>query len=301
MLSMNLWDGMYWCMATMTSVGYGDLYPVTLGGQIVGILAALSGTIIILLPLAVISNFFQEEYLEQQRIARRNALLLEHNARVKELRENTTVGSIRSFLSSPTRKLSLSARSNTGLGSDTSSSSRGSSLLVPAAAREAAASEASAAAAGACGENGQERVTGVAPSPPKSPLRQPTLKKQPTRSKQIEKLDLLNPEHVPGLVECEWLLEEYRQEMYEDVRALLRKGENDLMRMARKVIIHSRIVAKADAIKKEELDERMKKLRGLGHSSAKLFGSQSALQGLSGSAAFYDEHGEESLRRGRRA
>ena len=300
MLSMNLWDGMYWCMATMTSVGYGDLYPVTLGGQIVGILAALSGTIIISLPLAVISNFFQEEYLEQQRIARRNALLLEHNARVKELRENTTVGSIRSFLSSPTRKLSLSARSNTGLGSDTSSSSRGSSLLVPAAAREAA-SEASAAA-GACGENGQERFTGAAPSPPKSPLsRQPTLKKQPTRSKQIEKLDLMNPEHVPGLVECEWLLEEYRQEMYEDVRALLRKGENDLMRMARKVIIHSRIVAKADPIKKEELDERMKKLRGLGHSSAKLIGSQSALQGLSGSAAFYDEHGEESLRRGRRA
>ena len=37
--------GMYWCMATMTSVGYGDLYPVTLGGQIVSIFTALSGTI----------------------------------------------------------------------------------------------------------------------------------------------------------------------------------------------------------------------------------------------------------------
>ena len=87
--------------------------------------------------------------------------------------------------------------------------------------------------------------------------------------------------------------------MYEDVRALLRKGENDLMRMARKVIIHSRIVGEGGCDQEGELDERMKKLRGLGHSSAKLIGSQSALQGLSGSTAFYDEHGEESLRRGR--
>ena len=39
---------------------------------------------------------------------------------------------------------------------------------------------------------------------------------------------------LPGYVECEWLLEEYRNEVLDDVRMLLRKGENDLMRMARR-------------------------------------------------------------------
>ena len=46
-------DAMYWCMATMTTVGYGDLYPVSPGGWIVGVIAMLSGTVILSLPITV--------------------------------------------------------------------------------------------------------------------------------------------------------------------------------------------------------------------------------------------------------
>ena len=43
-----------------------------------------AGTIIISLPLAVISNFFSEEYIEQQRIARRQRMLAEFNAKMND-------------------------------------------------------------------------------------------------------------------------------------------------------------------------------------------------------------------------
>lgn len=36
-------QAMYWCMTTMTTVGYGDLFPISYLGQAVGILSVLTG------------------------------------------------------------------------------------------------------------------------------------------------------------------------------------------------------------------------------------------------------------------
>ncbi|KAI6213808.1 hypothetical protein M3Y94_00195600 [Aphelenchoides besseyi] len=67
----------WWCISTMTTVGYGDLVPVTIGGKIVAASASVCGIIVLAFPISMIldkfaestTGFKKDEYVTLQRPA----------------------------------------------------------------------------------------------------------------------------------------------------------------------------------------------------------------------------------------
>jgi voltage-gated potassium channel len=52
---------LWWALVTMTTVGYGDVFPVTPLGRVLGALTALMGVVTIALPTAIIGSAFLRE------------------------------------------------------------------------------------------------------------------------------------------------------------------------------------------------------------------------------------------------
>lgn len=67
----DFFDALYWSTTTLTTVGYGDIYPATNFGRIISMLSSLFGVAIIALPSGVITASYMEELKEQKRIKNR--------------------------------------------------------------------------------------------------------------------------------------------------------------------------------------------------------------------------------------
>ena len=57
-----MWDGIWWAVVTVTTVGYGDLYPKTVQGRLIGMVLMFVGIgFLSLLTAAVASRFVKQE------------------------------------------------------------------------------------------------------------------------------------------------------------------------------------------------------------------------------------------------
>ena len=58
----NAFSGMWWSVSALLTVGYGDVYPVTVVGKIMGILIAFLGVGVVAIPTGIISAGFVEQF-----------------------------------------------------------------------------------------------------------------------------------------------------------------------------------------------------------------------------------------------
>ena len=54
-------ESMWWAIVTLTTVGYGDVVPITVAGRIVAGFTMLAGLMMLALPIGIVANAFAEE------------------------------------------------------------------------------------------------------------------------------------------------------------------------------------------------------------------------------------------------
>lgn len=63
----NIPAAMWWAIVTITTIGYGDVFPITTVGKIIGVFTALLGILMIALPTGVFGAAFVEELNRRER------------------------------------------------------------------------------------------------------------------------------------------------------------------------------------------------------------------------------------------
>lgn len=56
----TLFDAIYWSTTALTTVGYGDIYPVTVFGKLVSMISSIVGIAVVALPAGVITGGYIE-------------------------------------------------------------------------------------------------------------------------------------------------------------------------------------------------------------------------------------------------
>ncbi|MBR6400913.1 MAG: ion transporter [Firmicutes bacterium] len=65
----NAFSGLWWSISTIFTVGYGDIYPVTAAGRMLGIFTTFLGVGAVAIPTGIISAGFVEQYTEMSKHA----------------------------------------------------------------------------------------------------------------------------------------------------------------------------------------------------------------------------------------
>jgi len=62
-------DALYWATTTLTTIGYGDIYPVSDAGKVITIISSILGVAIIALPTGVITAGYLDELKKRRKEA----------------------------------------------------------------------------------------------------------------------------------------------------------------------------------------------------------------------------------------
>ena len=65
----NAFSGIWWAMSTILTIGYGDIYPITMLGKALAIVISFLGVGIVAIPTGIISAGFVEQYSKQKYLA----------------------------------------------------------------------------------------------------------------------------------------------------------------------------------------------------------------------------------------
>lgn len=65
----NIFDGIWWSVITLTTIGYGDVFPVTFGGRILGMALALIGIGLVALPTGILTSGFIRALRSEKKIS----------------------------------------------------------------------------------------------------------------------------------------------------------------------------------------------------------------------------------------
>ena len=60
----SFFDAVYWATVSLTTVGYGDIYPVTTAGRVITMVSSMFGIAIVALPAGIITAGYMEELHE---------------------------------------------------------------------------------------------------------------------------------------------------------------------------------------------------------------------------------------------
>ena len=67
-------EAMWWAIVTLTTVGYGDVVPITPLGRVVGGFTMIMGVVMLALPIGIIANAFSEEIHKREFVINWNML-----------------------------------------------------------------------------------------------------------------------------------------------------------------------------------------------------------------------------------
>ncbi|MBQ8527447.1 MAG: ion transporter [Lachnospiraceae bacterium] len=62
----TFFDAFYWATVSLTTVGYGDIYPTSMAGQVVTMISSIMGIAVVALPASIITAGYMEELEEKE-------------------------------------------------------------------------------------------------------------------------------------------------------------------------------------------------------------------------------------------